>query len=266
MSMTTRPPDLPDFEAPPVAEVVFAVRFKVAEPLRTFHIGLYRELVKAEFPEFQEHAPLPPEGNLGLHLKAGPPPLPRCWFVDESGNRLIQVQPDRFIHNWRKITGEEEYPRYEAIRGEFEKRWNGFGRFLEKENLGAPTVTECELAYVNQIPKGTCWSEPRGLVDVFSFLADEPTTAFLPSPVSLACSLRYELPGDRGSLHANLGPAVRAQDQAEIMRFDLTVRAPMGSAETEEVLQWFDVAREWIVRGFADLTSKKAHKYWRRRL
>ena len=264
--MTSRPADLPDFEDPPVVEVVFGARFKTADQLRVFHIGLYRELVKDTFPEFQEQPPLlpSPEESLGFQFVQGPPPLPRCWFLDRTGNRLIQVQSDRFIHNWRKVTGEDRYPRYETIREEFSRRWTEFSAFLEREGLGSPTVLECELSYVNHIPKGKCWTESRDVAGLFAFLSDKPGPGFLPCPEVTACNLRYKMRESRGHLTISLGPAVRMQDQAEIIRFDLTARGPTGTGD--KMVEWFDGAREWIVKGFTDLTSEKAHNCWMRKV
>ncbi|MGB2819525.1 MAG: TIGR04255 family protein [Phycisphaerae bacterium] len=264
--MTQRPTDLPDFGDPPVAEVVFGARFTTPEKLRVFHIGRYRDLIKGDFPEFQEQPPLPPREEPGVHLIQGPPPVPRCWFVDKSGTKLIQLQTDRFIHNWRKITGGEEYPRYESIRDEFLRRWEQFLGFLEGEGLTKPTMIECELTYVNHIPKGTCWSDPAETAALFTFLSAGPGPGFLPSPESVACTLRYRLGDDRGYLHVSLGPAVRMQDQVEILRLDLTARGSTKATESGSMLEWFDLAREWIVRGFAALTSEKAHLCWKRRI
>ena len=42
------------------------------------------------------------------------PPLPRVWFLEPNGNKLIQVQRERFHHNWRKINPGDEYPAAQA--------------------------------------------------------------------------------------------------------------------------------------------------------
>ncbi|MFQ5734475.1 MAG: hypothetical protein ACE5KM_21275, partial [Planctomycetaceae bacterium] len=47
------------------------------------------------------------------------PDLPRVFFEDESGNWLIQIQRDRFLHNWRVSTDESEYPRYPEVSRRF---------------------------------------------------------------------------------------------------------------------------------------------------
>src|SRR5207249_7496357 len=81
----------------------------------------------------------------------------RCWFLDQKGNRFLQVQNDRFIHNWQKVAGDETYPRYESVRSEFVEEWVRFRQFLSEENLGTPEVDQCEVTYVNHIEYGMGW-------------------------------------------------------------------------------------------------------------
>ncbi len=263
--MGERPLHLPDFETPPIAEVASSVHFTLPKPLRVYHYGLYREAIRKDFPEYEEHPPLQSHGDQGLQLFTTPP-IPRCWFLDEKKNRLIQLQTDRFIHNWRKVTGQEDYPRYEFIRDEFLLRWDEFVEFLKGQGLEKPKIRLCELTYVNHIPKDSCWSEPSDIPGIFNFLDEDTAFGSLPSATDLVCRLRYDLPNSQDQLHVSLVQAIRAQDEKEILRFDLTVRGPIEHAEKGEVTQWFDKAREWIVNGFADLTSKDAHNYWRRRV
>jgi uncharacterized protein (TIGR04255 family) len=262
--MTPRPSDLPDYEAPPVAEVVLGVNFTIPDGLKVYHIGLYRERIKAQFPGFQEQPPLPGQDEQGFRFIAGHLPLPRCWFLDQTGTRLIQLQADRFIHNWRKVTGKEEYPRYEAIRDEFVSRWDEFCGFLGDLGVSKPILNACELAYVNQISKEACWTEPKDLGRLFSFLATDLSGAGH-ALESAQCALRYKLPGGNGHLNVSMMPAIQTQNQQEILRFDLSAKGAMESAEKARLLEWFDEARDTIVRVFTGLTTGKAHSCWKRR-
>ena len=263
--MTARPSDLPDFEAPPVAEVVLGVNFTIPGGLKVYHIGLYRERIKSKFPKFQEQPPLPGQDEQGFRFIAGHLPLPRCWFLDDTKNRLIQLQADRFIHNWRKVTGEEEYPRYEVIRDEFLARWDEFCMFLGDQGVSKPIVNACELAYVNHISMGSGWTEPEDLGQFFSFLATDMSGGAGHGLESVQCALRFKLPGGNGHLNVSMMPAIRKQDQQEILRFDLSARGAMESGEEAQLLKWFDGARETIVRVFTGLTTEEAHACWKRK-
>jgi len=263
--MTPRPSDLPDFESPPVAEVVLGVNFTIDGGLRVYHIGLYRERIKSKFPRFQEQPPLPAQDEPAFSFVSGPLPLPRCWFLDETGTRLIQLQADRFLHNWRKVTGKEEYPRYEAIRDEFIDRWDEFCGFLADQAASKPILNACELAYVNHISMGAGWTEPKDLGQFFSFLANDTSGGAGHTLESVQCGLRFKLPGGNGHLNVSMTPAIRTQDQQEIVRFDLSARGAMESGEKAQLLEWFDEARETIVRVFTGLTTEKAHSRWKRK-
>jgi len=260
----SRPRDLPDFENPPVAEVVLGLTFTTQNAMQVYHIGLYRSLIKDDLPKFREHPPLPPEGATGIQFQSGPPPFPRCWFLDAGENRLVQLQQDRFVHNWRKVKGDEKYPRYEGIRDEFIRRWKQFAEFAEREGIGRPRVSSCELTYVNNIPRGTCWSEPAEVPRLFRFLERSPVSTTLPPPEAIVCNIQYALPEDQGRLSVRLTPAVGEPENTEMLQFVLSVRSARVPDAEAGVVEWFGHAREWIVRGFADLTTKTAHDHWRR--
>src|SRR5437867_5043712 len=122
-----RPEDLPDFRKPPVAETVLSLQFESVAGLTTAHIGVLWQRFREQLPLIEEHLPLPPvlekfEPPSPVHVEVTieeKPTVPRVWFLNESKSELIQVQTDRFIHNWRKMQGLEPYPRYEPIRDRF---------------------------------------------------------------------------------------------------------------------------------------------------
>lgn len=112
--------DLPDFRKPPLAETVLSLQFEPIAGLTTAHLGLLWQRFREQLPLIEEQPPLPP-----VVEKFGPPapsqvevtveekpPVPRLWFLNQDKTELIQVQADRFIHNWRKIEGLELYPRF----------------------------------------------------------------------------------------------------------------------------------------------------------
>lgn len=75
--------------------------------------------------------------------------------------------------------------------------------------------------------------------------------------------MSFPLPESTGRLHVTLRQMRRIQDGREVLALDLTARGfPAGpeASGRESMLSWFDVAREWIVRGFADLTTLEAQK------
>jgi len=119
-----RPADLPDFRKPPVTETVLSLQFEPLGGLTAAHLGLMWQRFRPQLPEVEEHPPLPPvfekfeppspaQVEVTIEEK---PPVPRLWFLNPPKTELIQIQVDRFIHNWRKMQGMEPYPHYEPIR------------------------------------------------------------------------------------------------------------------------------------------------------
>ena len=275
--MSERPSNLPDFKKPPVTEVVLGVQFKTDKPLRSPHLGLYWQTIYEAFPDFSEQPPLSQQieeldpsvsvvsPEVGIQIGMVRVPSLRCWFVDPSGNKLIQLQSDRFLHNWRKVIDEEPYPRYEAIWDEFIGRWRGFVSFLNDVGLGAPTVTQAEVTYVNHIPKDSCWSVADDMPKVFSCIKHIDEANLFGPMETMEFTIRRRLPDNRGRLYITAAPAFNTKDTSVMIRMALTARGPVGDRSDEAaIMNWMELGRATIVNSFAALTAPEAHKYWGR--
>ena len=274
--VTERDSTLPDFTNPPVIETVLSLQFAPLEKFGILHFGLYWQKIRTDYPRSELHPPLPsvteefgpnpiPHGidlKLALGFPFGPPV--RFWFIDESDNRLLQIQNGRFIYNWRKIKGDEAYPRYEGIREKFKEEWVRYCTFLEEENLGTPEVNQCEVTYVNHIEYDAGWKGYGELSKVIACWKGSYSGTFLPPPEKINLNVRHLLPGKEGRLHISLEPVLRSGDAVEVLQLNLTARGAPGSSNVEDIFRWLDLGREWIVRGFTDFTTENMHKHWRR--
>ncbi|MHA2031977.1 MAG: TIGR04255 family protein [Candidatus Kariarchaeaceae archaeon] len=258
----------PDFENPPVVEVVCGIQFKTINKLLVPHLGLLWEEFKPDYPECQEVAPLSPVFELfeGEQQRTfgfqEVPPLPRIWFIHKSDNGIIQVQRDKFLHNWRKVLPENEYPRYPFVIEMFKNRLAQFESFLSDNGFGKLEPNQYEMTYINHIWIEEVWnslSEIGKVFPDFSFRINKKR--FLPEPENINWRTSFLLPNKAGRMHVTIRNAKRRSDQKPMILMDLTVRGFSDNGmET-----WFDLAREWIVCGFADLTGKDIQaKVWRR--
>jgi uncharacterized protein (TIGR04255 family) len=273
---------LPDFERPPVVEVALSLQFKPLELLRSSHLGmLWGVFRNSGYLRTEDHGELEPAfedfGDAKVTTRVGvrmqtfndAPPLARVWFLNEAQNELLQFQRDRFIVNWRRGAEAEPYPRYESISGRFRREFAKVVEFLEAERLGEIVPTQCELTYVNHIPAGQGWTGLGQADHVVTVWKNEYSDSYLSTTEDEAFAMRYRMTNDSGKpagrLHITFHPAVRATDGMSIFAINLTARGEPKPADLQGSLRLFDMEHEWIVRGFASVTTPRMHEIWGRR-
>lgn len=263
---------LPDYERPPVHEVLLGVHFKAIERFGGPHLGLLWGEFRPRFGQFQEQAPLvfslerfglpePPEPPRLEFLTAIPP---RIWFVTDQGTELLQVQQDWFSHNWRKLKDDDEYPRYARLRESFQEELTRLMAFLEREQLGRLEPLQCEVTYVNHI----ALDNGETLEDLLTVFREEFSDDFFNKPENATISLRFLIPeaGEPiGRLHIAAVPIVMLKTDTPGVRLTLTARGKPTRDDQGALFEFLDRAHDWIVRGFTSVTTKKMHKKWGRR-
>ncbi len=263
---------LPSFENPPVVEVVCGVQFKSLDRLLIPHFGLLWEKFKPEYSACQEAPPLMPaierfDGPEPTEVEfPADPPLPRVWLVHRNNNGLIQVQRDRFLHNWKKVRLDDAYPRYAYVKQLFAQHLETFERFLADSDLGSMLPRQYEMTYVNQIPRGQGWDSLSDLGTVFpDFCWRDRPDRFLGVPEGRHLRFNFGIPDESARMHVTIRNAVRREDGIQVALLELTVRGYPEDPARTAMWEWFDHAREWIVRGFADLTGDQIQNdVWRR--
>lgn len=263
---------LPDFLQPPVDEVALSFQFAQIPGFNIPHFGLFWERIRSEYPRFEIQQPITnvteqfePTAGIGRQVGLAFLELPevRCWYLDQSGNPLIQVQRDRFVHNWRKVTGAEAYPRYPFLRERLEKEWQRFCAFLKDERLERPKINQCEVVYVNNIEYEKGWKDYGEIDKVVAALSTPKSkNRFLPSAERVSMQFVYRPEENAGRLYVSVAPVIRARDGKEVLQMTLTARGSPKSSSDEDVFAWLDLGRKWVVRGFADFTTTAMHEIW----
>lgn len=257
------------FKTPPVVEVACGVQFDPL-PLSMAHMGLFWHQLKDAFPTAQDAMPLLPviESPQGT-VSQGPeaidiqilPETRRLLLTDAKRQHLLQIQNNRFHHNWRKQSESDIYPRFHEICSGFLERWNEFETFLRAEGLPTPHIIQCELTYVNHIMSGSLWSKESGFEDLFPWLG--PGMRVMDNAPEIECVLRFPMPDSHGRLHAAIKTGRRISDKLPVVVLDLTVRGALQSGQEHDSLgEWFATARKRIVDTFVNLTGHKAHAAW----
>lgn len=272
--MTGTFPPLPEFDAPPVVEVVLGVAFEPAYQLTNVDlVQAWNSLYKPDFPHAAEKPPYDvhketfpiqaPTQELITHM--GLPPV-RLWITSKGDRELIQLQHDWFARNWRKVDYDGVYPRYENhIRPAFVKDLATFANYVEGLGLELRPV-QCEVSYVNHIRAGGPWTTHRDVAALFNIL-DTSTyeTTELESIAFRSSSLiKASQSSSTGRLYVQIDSAFDTTGSPMVV-LNLTARgAPINGHDNEAVIRFHDLGREHIVRTFVEITSETSHRLWRR--
>ncbi|MCC6680637.1 MAG: TIGR04255 family protein [Phycisphaeraceae bacterium] len=273
------PRDLPDYNHPPLVEVVLSVQFDELIEFSLPHFGLlWQKKYRSQFPRTEIHPPLNiSTERFGVRSSSRPvvklemlepPPLPRLWMLNDESGGLIQIQTNRIAYNWRKTRG--EYPHYETIRPKFELALREFCSFVEEENLGNVTPNQCEITYVNHIERHGVWEHHGQVEKVFNFWSHSQHATGLPNtPENVTFSINYILPSPtgipRGRLHVSMKPVFTRDNAEPLFELKLTVRGYPGDQSPRDCLDFMDQGHNSIVRGFTAITTPAMHDAWGRK-
>lgn len=257
------------FSNPPVVEVACGILFSNADLLKTVHIGEFWNVIKSDFPIVEDAPPLDPVVEMSGDLSqinqqvltfATLPPLRRVWFISNDGRNLLQVQSDRFLFNWKRTQADDEYPSYEKVMEKFEHWLNKFESFCKDAKLPKIEYRQFELVYVNHITNSNGLEKVKTDAIFVDHTRDKSRERFLPSPTLINWSSSYNLPKDYGRLHISMQSAyTQAPKKENLLRLDLTARGIPTQVDDSSRKEWFEMAHEWITKGFADSTNTELH-------
>lgn len=262
----------PKFHTPPVTEVFCGVQFDPLPGFSVAYYGRFWEQLKQTYPKSIDQAPV--MQNRGQSEFITGVVTPRIFLITESENRLLQLQPDRFMHNWRKQGIEQEgYPGFTSIADEFTTQLDALQTFLETENIGLPVIRAIELSFVNFIPAGDLWQNSNDIHQVFPTFSWQPagfhetnTTTYLDDVLSTPVGLSWNMtfPGKKpaGGLHVMLTQCVFNDTQQGVLDFRLKFTGLPEETSPAGIRQWLNEAEKAMTQAFVALTSPKAHQHW----
>ncbi|MBB5050526.1 uncharacterized protein (TIGR04255 family) [Afipia massiliensis] len=270
MAVTKPSAELPEFSMPPLNEVVLGIQFQPPKNYQQIFAYEVWQLFRAGFPTVQEQPPLAPVfETFGLPQVQQIPfsfvtgaAHDRFWFLEETGAQLLQFQPDRLLHNWRKVgTGTNEYPRFEAIIVQFEREISLLQEYFRSRGNERLMINQCEISYINHIPIGalTTTFYPQ---DWFSFLTpDHPAVDEL--NYAIRTILKDEEGRAFGRLHRESAISADAAGR-KILTLNLTVRGKPPSDTDAAALEFIKRGRYMIAEEFIRITTTAAHEKWGR--
>ena len=190
---------------------------------------------------------------------------PRVWFVHSDDSRVIQVQKDRFIFNWRRRN--DEYPSFDVVYPEFQDYFAEFRSALKELQLPRIMPNRLELKYINIIDENITLDSYGDLTQIFpDFCWRNDEMRFLPSPRNLHLNYHFDLPDNFGSILFSLKSGTVKQTDRRVLQLEITAQGMSPDTDAETLGTWFNLAHEWIVCAFEDMTSQEIQTtVWRRR-
>ncbi len=265
---------LPEYDAPPLDEVVMGIQFAPLSRFRQAHLGVYWSRIRDRYPLLEDHAPIfqqvepqdivPSQPSFTLDFSTTNP-FTRSWYLTDDRRTIIQLQRDKFVRNWRRIDGEGTYPRYQPLVDAFRKDWLDYLDFNRVEDTGDVSVNQCEFSYINRIERGSGWERFADLSHVFAFMKPTKSAGFLPEPELVTWTVQFRMPDGKSRLYAKMSPAFRPHDFKMVLSLELIVRGEPSGKDESSVFAWFDTAHDWIVRAFDEITGPDMHRLWGKR-
>jgi len=268
----------PTFKNPPVGEVALSVQHEPLARLTPPKVARYWERVREAFPNWSTHPPinaafetfgLPTVRRARLSFEVANAPGPtRAMFEDDDGDHLMQLQPDRFVRNWRRFKNQDaEYPRYATVhRPEFKTAVQDYLQFLAEWEIGDLMPNQVEVTYVNHVEPEGVWQRHGQLAAVLAVLSGQHSDAHLAEPEAIDVNLRYIIPGDDGDpvgrLHITVRPVYRARDLTPLFAINLTARVGISGGGVDDVLREMDRGHDFLVSAFRSITTAEMHKMW----
>lgn len=267
-------PDRAEFGNPPVVEVVFSV--VLDNPIPFFGFGFVMKLGEMfgdKYPFVQDHPILQKKiesfgrpGDIMAQVEFRQrPPFPRIWFVSEDDTQVVQVQDDRFSFNWRKVTADTEYPRFDAVFSDFKETLNLFLKAARELGFKQVNPVQFEITYVSRIKQGAGFVTFRDLGKIFPFLnlTDLLRNSLPDPPTGVNCTVSYDL--HAGRLHCTVKTA-KVQNTRWV-DLNLSVRG-IGDVKSfgEGMDRWYINAHDKLVDVFLEITDTDVQdKQWLRK-
>jgi uncharacterized protein (TIGR04255 family) len=254
---------LPDYNIPPINEVVIGVQFSDIKDFKLHHISDIYDIIGREiYSDYKELPPLPKinfsnKDTITLQLSDNSE-APRFFLI-------VQFQKDRLLCNWRKSQKSMSYCRYDKIEHNFFELYNSLRKKLKE--LGYSHVMQpeiLELHYVNIIP----YNNPDDLSNLLEGITwnVKGDGKNLPAPSEFNMHWRYILDENHAIMSIR---AVTLQDKAngdDVLRLDIYTQGQIDCESDEcfeaKMKQWYDTSHKWIVKAFDEITHPEMHKKW----
>ena len=173
-----------------------------------------------------------------------------------TSGAFAELDENRFSMTWDRQP-HEPFPSYQDCWPTFAEGMDGLQRAFADTGAGAPTFSDCELTYTNPVTFEEQWPRQSRLERLLlRWLVPEAGDGWLPAPEGIVADTSFPMTRGRDGAPGRL--CVRMQSVAtetseQLFGMTLSAHCVVGSTDLVVLENAFDVAFDWIVRGFATL-------------
>lgn len=256
-----------EFRRPPVVEVVAGVALDgLGDDAAPLLSAYWATTLRSEFPNLQQQPPYSPPtevfpttvGPSGVEFSFGTAPVTRLWASRKDGEELLQLQPDWFACNWRKVQANSQYDRWPKRLASFRHWFQGLTDYLGT----APIIRQCEVSYINHIRPGDSWHSHADFDKIFN-VSLGPGAGYALEQMSAQVQFLLEEDGVAlGRLYARVVPAFGRDGRTPMYVFELTARGAPEGEGLDGATRFMERGREAIDKSFVALTTSTMHSEW----
>lgn len=241
------------FKSAPVFELVLGVQFDapVFNSETIFHAF---ETFKSEYPRINEHPPLPeiiePLGKANI-TRFVPGIQNRKLFINESNTKLIQIQANKLLFNWRRASKQTEYPRFRFIKDDF---FTVFNKLDERYSLNEK-VNQLEMTYVDRVLQSEFGRSDFNPSSALKVVDDSREFS------SLDLTYAFGVPVLNGNMTVKLSSATQKEDEEPIVIVETTCRGAFSEG-IGTIDKWFDEAHNTHLDYFSSIITEEAKSKW----
>lgn len=189
-----------------------------------------------------------------------PPPL-NYLLTSTAGSDLLQIQSNRFMHNWRKNNGDvEEYPRFENIVEKFSSEITKLDQFYQSHGEPNLRFNQAEIAYHNTVYLEDFNSDdPSCFLNILSLGSSYSNDFNLNWRETITNSNEEPV----GRLHVSAQSGV-SSDKRKAVMYSLVVRGRPEEETFDSCLSFLKLGRSIIINKFESTTTSNAHLIWKK--
>ncbi len=261
----------PEFSNAPTVETVLGVQFDPLRGFRTNHYGwFWREYLSARgFKTVSDESLLPtyveefgvPQLNLSKKGSVEDIVGVRMKTRTVDRGRTVQLQPDKLYLSWNR--NDPQAPRYASVKTEFTTLFDNLNEFATTAALGPVRPNLWEIHYVNQIPPGRLWNDPRDWHRVLPalFPAIGPAVTGIRF-TTYSGEWHFEIQPEKGRVHVRVAKMVMNQSATPTLYLSLLARGEIGPKGSADLRTGMETGHSACMRLFFELTSSEAHAEW----